>query len=192
MDNFFDYLRNISEISQESENDLRKVFALKKYKKRSNFLRKGTVPKNISFLDSGVVRIFSISEEDKEFNHSIITNRELIIPLRSLISRTPCRTTIQCLEDCQIVEANYKEFMSLVGTNKDISVLHQKILESLYISAIERNKSLQILNGTERYLALRENNPSIDNLISLKHIASYLGITSVQLSRIKRKLLFAS
>jgi hypothetical protein len=42
-------------------------------------------------------------------------------------------------------------------------------------------------NAKERYSALQKQIPEVDELIPQFHIASYLGITPVQLSRIRKK-----
>jgi hypothetical protein len=46
------------------------------------------------------------------------------------------------------------------------------------------------LNATESYIKLRKQIPDIDSLIPQYQIASYLSISPVQLSRIRKKLNF--
>jgi hypothetical protein len=48
--------------------------------------------------------------------------------------------------------------------------------------------SLAVLDASERYLKLQEEIPDIDNIMTQYHIAAYLNITPVQLSRIRKKL----
>ena len=65
-----------------------------------------------------------------------------------------------------------------------------KLLEHIFITYENRSLDLMRLDATERYLKLREQIPNIDNLIPQYQIASYLNITPVQLSRIRKKLNF--
>jgi len=63
-------------------------------------------------------------------------------------------------------------------------------LEQVFISYEERNLDLMTLNATESYIKLRKQIPDIDSLIPQYQIASYLSISPVQLSRIRKKLNF--
>ena len=73
-------------------------------------------------------------------------------------------------------------------TYHDLSLLHSQALERSFIRTEERIYELSVLNSTERYLKLKKDIPNIDNLITQYHIAAYLNITPVQLSRIRKKL----
>ena len=52
----------------------------------------------------------------------------------------------------------------------------------------KRIYELTVLNATQRYLKLQKEIPNIDRLIPQYHIASFLNVTPVQLSRIKKEL----
>ncbi|MFY8165710.1 MAG: Crp/Fnr family transcriptional regulator, partial [Sediminibacterium sp.] len=57
--------------------------------------------------------------------------------------------------------------------------------EAAYVSTVERIESIQFHSAEERYNALMKESPNLLQRVSLKHIASYLGITQVSLSRIR-------
>lgn len=78
--------------------------------------------------------------------------------------------------------------MGLCETNSKLKALYTKVLEYLYIKYEKRLVESISLNATERYLELQKQIPDVNTLISQYHIASYLGITPVQLSRIRKKL----
>ena len=63
------------------------------------------------------------------------------------------------------------------------------MMESSYLKAESIILDISTNNATERYLILKEMIPNIDNLIAQRYIASYLNVSPVQLSRIKKKLL---
>ncbi|MBL4904660.1 MAG: hypothetical protein JKZ00_01235 [Flavobacteriaceae bacterium] len=52
----------------------------------------------------------------------------------------------------------------------------------------KRITELSTLDATARYLKLKNDIPDIDNLIQQYHIAAYLNITPVQLSRIRKEI----
>ena len=79
-------------------------------------------------------------------------------------------------------------FKKLCKKDINISNLYAKVLEYTFIAYEDRNLDLMILSGTKRYLKLRRQIPEIDELIPQYQIASYLNITPVQLSRIRKSL----
>ncbi len=62
------------------------------------------------------------------------------------------------------------------------------MLEYLFLNMEDRIYDLTLLNATEKYLKLKDEIPEIENLIAQYHIASYLNITAVQLSRIRKEI----
>jgi hypothetical protein len=85
---------------------------------------------------------------------------------------------------------NFHDFKDLCREEFEIGRLYVKVLEHAFIAYEDRNLDLMRLNATESYLKLRKQIPNIDNLIPQYQIASYLNITPVQLSRIRKKLNF--
>jgi CRP-like cAMP-binding protein len=58
------------------------------------------------------------------------------------------------------------------------------LFEKEYVNTVKRLESLQFKTAKERYQELLETTNFVQK-IPLKHIASYLGITQVSLSRIR-------
>ena len=75
-----------------------------------------------------------------------------------------------------------------LNSNQEILQLYNNLLELIFIKLEDRFYELSTLNATELYLKFKKYNPGIENLIPLYHIASYLNITPVQLSRIRADL----
>ncbi len=60
--------------------------------------------------------------------------------------------------------------------------------ETLYVHKTNREIDLLSLTAEEQYLQLLQKNPKLVNTISVKHLASYLGIQLESLSRIRQKV----
>ena len=108
--------------------------------------------------------------------------------LTALINKKPSFFVFETLSECKIYEIDYYELMKLGEDNISIKNLHIKVLEMVYFNYEKRLVDLISLDATGRYLELKKLTPNIDEIISQYHIASYLGITAVQLSRIRKKL----
>ena len=63
-----------------------------------------------------------------------------------------------------------------------------ELLLNGFVNISRRLESLLTLNPEQRYLKLLTENPKLIHKISLKKIASYLGITDAALSRIRRRI----
>jgi CRP-like cAMP-binding protein len=64
-----------------------------------------------------------------------------------------------------------------------------RVLERLLVTKAEREYELLGLDAEERYRAFSERYPGLEARVAGKHIASYLGITPVHLSRLRRRRL---
>lgn len=78
--------------------------------------------------------------------------------------------------------------MQLVENDLSISKLYIKALETVFMEYEKRQLEFISMDATQRYLALKSEIPDIEKLIPQYQIASYLSITPVQLSRIRKKI----
>ena len=78
--------------------------------------------------------------------------------------------------------------MTLCNKSLELNSLYAKVLEAVYTKYEKRLVELISLDAKSRYLALRRQIPDVDSIIPQYHIASFLGITAVQLSRIRKKI----
>ena len=69
----------------------------------------------------------------------------------------------------------------------DLERLGRKIAEFYFLEKEQKEIEMALLDADKRYLIMREKFPSIELIIPQYHIASYLGISPTQLSRIRRK-----
>ena len=139
-------------------------------------------------LKSGVIRSFDIDDNGKEHIRTLYVPITTSGPLSSLITKKPSTTTYECLTNCEILVGDYPAFIKSTEEHHDLTQFYNRILENIFLRTEKRIHDLTVLNGTERYLKLKNDIPQIENLIPQYHIASFLNITPVQLSRIRKEL----
>ena len=139
-------------------------------------------------LVNGIIRCYLSTEEGKEFNKSFYLPIGFVGSLTALMKNKPSKFVFETLTDCKLYEIDFYKLMKLCEEDTGFKSLYNKVLEGLYIKYEKRLVELISLDAKERYLALRNQIPNVDELIPQYHIASYLGITAVQLSRIRKKL----
>ena len=183
-----DFISTINPIPKESSDKLLNLIRIKEYKKGDNLVNIGEIPNDFYILKKGVVRSFYTDHKGKEYIRHIFTPFKATGALGALILSKPSRLSYNCLLDCEVYAFNFEEFKSLKENDQEICRLYSSILESIFLTLESKIYDLSVLNATERYLKLKKQNPNIENLIPQYHIASYLNITPVQLSRIRKEI----
>jgi CRP-like cAMP-binding protein len=186
---FRNFVFNFHNVSENSFEEFRNLTKEKNFKKNHQLVNLGDTPVNFYILKKGIVRAYIIDENGKEHTRTIYTPVGTTGNLGALIKKQPSKLIYECLTDCEALECNYHHFCDLSAKNHDLSIFHYKVLEKVYMREEEKILDLSMLNATERYEKLKENTPGIDNLINQYHIASYLNITPVQLSRVRKNYL---
>ena len=188
MNPYLKFLNNIGEIDEES---FKKLSSLTKYKKiasQTQLAMAGKIPSKVYMVISGVLRTYVTLESGKQYNKRLYSQISFAGALTSMIKKEPSIVVLETLTDCELYEIDYPGLKLLCEEDHKIGHLYSKILELTFIAYEDRNLDLMILSGTERYEKLRKQIPNIDILIPQYQIASYLNITPVQLSRIRKYL----
>ena len=176
------------ELSEESKKDIYPFIKRKSFKKGDVLTQQNEIPHLFYILLSGIVRSFITDDKGKERIRTLFVPITTTGSLSSLISKTPSNAAYDCLSDCIALECNFNEIKKLMEKHHDLSLLHSQALERSFIRTEDRIYELSVLDAKERYLKLKKDIPNIDNLITQYHIAAYLNITPVQLSRIRKDL----
>lgn len=182
------FINSFLDVSEETFEKLVSISTFKKIKKGVQIDRSGEVPSKIYMLISGIIRAYLSSETGKEFNKNFFMPFSFAGSLTALIKKEPSKLTYETLTDCKVYEVSFEEVTKLCSEDIRISNLYNKVLERIFIKYEERQLEFISMDATERYLKLRKNISGIDDLIPQYHIASYLSITPVQLSRIRKKI----
>lgn len=158
------------------------------FKKGEVMINKGEIPSYFYIIRSGVARGYILDKNGKEYIKTLYFPPSTAGPLSALIQQRETETIYDCITDCEVVEFDYNRFKEQADKSLELSTLNIKVLEAIFIRSNDRINDLSILDATERYLKLKKKIPNIENLVAQYHIASYLNITPVQLSRIRKKL----
>lgn len=158
-------------------------------KKGEILLLNGQIAKEIHFIVQGAMRAFITDAAGNIYNKNIFLDGDFAGSTVSLIQQTPSEFSIEALEDSILININYKKYRELIFQNDDLKNFYIAYLERNWIIEKEQREiSIVMENATERYLDLLSKHPNISERIPLLHIASHLGITPTQLSRIRKTL----
>jgi CRP-like cAMP-binding protein len=176
-------------IRKESWEQLESIAEFQSVKKGAILLQNGQVSKELYFICKGALRAFITDKEGNIYNKNIFMEGNFAGSKASAIKQTPSDFAIEALEDSILIVINYKKYRELIFQNEDLKNYYIAYLEKNWVIEKEKREiSLVMDNATERYLQLLSKHPDISQRIPLLHIASHLGITPTQLSRIRKNL----
>lgn len=180
-------LDKIYPLSPKSKLELKENIIEVNFPKHHIIIRADKVEKNIYFIKKGIARTFS-TIDDNEITFSFGKEGDTIASLKSYIANQKGYENIELLEDCELYELNTENLQNIFNENIEIANWGRKFAEQELIKAEERLISRQLGTATERYNELLKNYPDLIQRVQLGHIASYLGITQVSLSRIRTNI----
>jgi len=186
MDELFLYLDQFYILNQESKAALKEICTELSLSKNELLQPFGHTCKTIYYIKTGIARIFYY-KDGVDITEYFAFENNIVARVESLFTGKPSKKAIQVLEDSELVAIQVPGLLRLYDKYPQIERLFRLIFEAGYVETVNRMESLQFHTAEERYLDLIEK-PSIIQRIPLKHIASYLGITQVSLSRIRATL----
>ncbi|WP_212004495.1 Crp/Fnr family transcriptional regulator [Chitinophaga sp. HK235] len=182
------YIESYSPLRETTWKRVQSLFVLQTLEKNDFFTREGEPAKNIAFLEKGVVRAFYSKDNGEEYNKMLFTAPSLIGGYASLITGKKALVSQQALTACTIRIADFRQLAALYDTCHDLERFSRKWAEALFVEKEEREIELVSLNATQRYINFRKAFAEVEQLVPQYHIASYLGVSATQLSRIRRKM----
>jgi len=185
----FECLEKYNPITDECKQLVKEHSYLQELKSKEIFINKGVVADKLGFIVSGVIRFYFEDEFGTERTALFHEENEFIASLTSYFEHIPSTGVVQAETYCKI----------LVFERDAWYILCEKVPKWLHsFNAITTNFLLTktafqriLINQDTKtaYIKFMESYPSIVNRVPLGHIASYLGMTQSNLSRIRNEVL---
>jgi PAS domain-containing protein/CRP-like cAMP-binding protein len=168
---------------------VRQVFPygkLIKYKRGEHFLEYGDVNPNAGFVLKGLFRQYTISPGGADYTLNLIRAGEILYVSRAEAEGSSINLALQAMDDCLVFVIESRHFGPVIDGDLRWSKLFYRIGDESVNRHLKREYSLLCEDASERYARfLREDGDAAPHLHSYD-VASYLGITSETLSRIKK------
>ena len=180
----------ISPISEATWADAKPHFSLKTLPKGAHLFDIGDKVKEFYFLIQGLARYYYISDNGKEFNKSFAEKPGHLLSSISSVSMKEevSPFCVETLSEFTVLCISYEAFLALGATHKEWNDLTLRMYERLIIKKERREADFLLLSAKERYLKFLSDYSMIESAVANYHIASYLGITEVALSRIRKEM----
>lgn len=187
IERFRERINSYYKISDSSFDKILSITFLQLIDKNKLFLEQGSIGRYFCFLDTGYMISYTHDTEGKTYSKNIFSAGDWVGSTVSSILQKPSNFTIRALTDCSILCIPYLKLRDLIFTIDDLKTFYIKYLEKNWvIDKEEREVSLVMDSAQIRYNNLLHQYIDIEKYVSLKDIASHLGITPTQLSRIRK------
>lgn len=159
---------------------------LKQVNRGTRLIQAGEGVERVYFCVEGLFRYFYVLEDGREYNKSFSMEKDFVTSYGAMISGTASHFSVEALEDSLVIEIPYKLLQELMERHHAWERLVRCAVEQLYLKKEERERQLLFLDAAGRYRAFCQAYPGLLNRVPQYHIASYLGISAVSLSRLKK------
>lgn len=173
-------------ISDEGMEGLLKNCYPKIFKKQEALSRPGLVPNEIFFINRGILRVIILDKNGTEHTIHFAMENQFIADYSSFILRQPSLYTLQAIEETEVVVMPRSAIEWGYANLKQGDKLGRLIAEFYFIYQDNRIRNQYARTPKERYDGIADVFPNIHNRVPQHMIASYLGITPVHLSRLKK------
>lgn len=147
----------------------------------------GDEENKLYLLVNGLIRKYYLDYQGNDLTHQFLEAGQVFSTQHVVFSgRVMCN--FEAVEPCRMVCFNYELVQLLMVKESALAQIYIGILEETLRIKLVRETALLTESATERYVNLKNEIPDIDQRVNHGHIASYIGVTPVSLSRIRRTL----
>ncbi|HEY1194137.1 Crp/Fnr family transcriptional regulator [Flavobacterium sp.] len=190
MDQLIEKINSYHPLSADTANALLGICFTRVFKKNEIILQAGDVARYYYFVKSGLLGYYSTDEDGNDIYKLFFEENSFCASTSSIIEGTPSIFSIASLEDSEVILYPADKFRKLIIECHDLALFHIAYLEKNWVVKKEPLEiTLKSETAKQRYLTLLEN-PKLLQRLKQHQIASYLGVTPTQLSRIRKELNF--
>jgi CRP-like cAMP-binding protein len=182
-------MKQMIDVSEDELNNFLSGAITKTFKRQEIISSPTSIPNEIFFINKGIIRVLITDNEGTEHTIHFALENQFIADYSNFIQQQPSIYSLQTLEETEVVilprsaiEWGYKNL-------KQGQKMGRLIAEYYFIYQDDRIKNNYVRTPKQRYDSITEVFPNIHNRVPQHMIASYLGITPIHLSRLKKAVI---
>lgn len=170
-------------ISKEMFIQVHEQFSYHTFNKNEMIYRMGSIDTNIYVITKGIARLYYIDLEGNDITRYFAQEGDIIFGGEHNLP-----FAVEAIEDVECYKADWNTFREIISEDKNWLKLWNHMLQNAIEYKIYRESCFLMETATQRYLSFRKSYSELEKRVSQAHIASYLGITPVSLSRIRKSI----
>ncbi|MCX2585912.1 Crp/Fnr family transcriptional regulator [Pedobacter sp. MR22-3] len=181
------YINHHFGISADECQKVSELFKPEVVEKGSYFLQTGKSCNKLSFIESGILRVF-VNLLDKEVTQWIGTAGYFMTDLRGFMFRETSRFDIQALTETHLYTIDYETYLTIGRLVPKWHEFEKLFMGKCFVMMENRILDLISMTAEKRYQKFFSENRELFNQVPLQYLASMLGMTPETFSRIRRKM----
>lgn len=186
MNELENYIQSYFGIEHADLQKLVSLFKLEKLQKGDFFIESGKPCDKLSFIKSGLLRIY-VQTPEKEVTQWISTTGYFVTDLSALVFNKPSRWNIQALTEVELYTISKKDYQNIGHLIPQWYQLEKLFIAKCFAMLEDRIFSLLSMNAEERYRFFFEKNKELFTQLPQQYLASMLGMSPETFSRIRAK-----
>lgn len=179
--------RALPECTAQVIDDMAPLFRRHAVAKGAGLLVQGQVWRDALLVERGLLRLYFVRHDGREFNKNFFGDGALFCPLTPAMWADASLFAIAAIDGGFVWRADSAAMRSHLEAHGLWHVARGRMLDRLITHKLQREHDLLTLDGRRRYQAFCEREPVLAERVPLNQLASYLGLTDVSLSRIRRQ-----
>jgi CRP-like cAMP-binding protein len=182
-------LSSYAPISDETWLAFREICTFRSLDKQTFLYTAGTTPSSFAYVYHGLIRCFVCDEKGNEYNKIFFDEGMFPGSMTALLTSTPSVLAFETIEPTLLIEIDFVAYRKLMLEKSDLMLFQVHYLERNWLLAKDA-REIEIVqeDATARYLRFIAEKPALVERLAQYHIASHLGVTPTQLSRIRKNL----
>jgi CRP-like cAMP-binding protein len=157
-------------------------------KKNEFFIQAGSLPDKMACIVSGIFRVVYVTESGEEKVLAFRDEGRMLSAFSAILEQTSSWYDIQAMEDSDLLYIGLDEYAQGLRGHTCWQDIDTKYVRMLFVEKERRESEFLSDDAETRYKKFTSRFPGLEDRIRQYHIASYLGMTPVALSRIRKKL----
>lgn len=187
MEQIRNYFEKVIKLTDEDWQIFSSKLSRKEYPKKYLVLKAGQTENYLSFVEKGILR-FYIPKEENDLTFTFIFDNGFVSAYDSFLTKQPSTYNVETLTQTTIWRLSFEDLQSIYKETEIGNTIGRLAAEDLFLKKSRRELSLLTYTAEQRYLNLFTEQPHLLQLIPLKYLASYIGITPQALSRIRKRI----
>ena len=167
---------------------LEEIATVRLVEKDATILEQGKNCNHLWFINSGAVKAFEWMDGHERVSHFFMRNM-FFTNYYCWVTKNKSDLTYKAVEASEIIEIDYPKLEALCTRHHIFDTIGRKMAEAIFVQEYFNKKLLLNYTAKERYAYFEKERPEIFQHFALKDIASFIGITDVSLSRIRKERL---
>jgi CRP-like cAMP-binding protein len=183
-----EYLKSLNKLSENEIELALDCFYQEEFKKGEYYLKEGKYSNKVSFIESGLFRLF-YQVEGEEKIMLFFSDHQFMTDYFGYLTNSPSIRPVQALEDSVIYSIDKAKLDKLFDHSKNWERVGRLLAESAYVTSVLRANRIIHDDYDTRVKTFIAERPSLMQRVPQYMIASYLKMTPETLSRVKSRIM---